>query len=275
MRFWGTRGLFVAPGEAFSRYGGATMCLEVGNDAGSRLIVDLGTGSIPLGHALQAGTERRLGVILSSTRVDHIQGLPFFLPALIPGWDLTILGPARSGRDISGILDGSLNPNYSPLYGVQNLTPKLDLTTLTEGELSWGGFRIITRELPHGPDPSLGLRIESDGRVLAVIADVQYEGEPAAAAFDLASGADVLVHDTSESPLGFMGRTGGAPSASPDALAGLQVAREAEARALVLYRHDPDRSDAQIDALLADLRRRAGPIRVDAARADEIRSVGS
>ena len=108
VRFWGTRGLLATPGHAFQRYGGATVCAEIVSNEGGRIVVDLGTGCIPLGGSLMADPKqpRKLAVLLSATRIDHIHGLPFFAPALVPGWDLSIMGPSQAGQDISVILDG-------------------------------------------------------------------------------------------------------------------------------------------------------------------------
>ena len=267
VRFWGVRGLVASPGGSFRRYGGDTLCVELVTEAGARLVLDLGTGGIALGNALAAaaatGGSKRLAVLLSSTHLDHIHGLPFFVPALAPGWDLTIMGPSQSGSDISGILDGALNPNYSPLYGVENLAPKLDMTTLAEGELSWDGIRIITRELPNGKTPSLGLRIEADGVTLAYLADVEYEGPPCSAAIDLASEVDLLIHD-GMGTLPMVVKRRGAPVVRPEDA--LQVAREAEAKSLLLYRHDPDLTDSAMEILLADLRHSAPGVPIDAAQ---------
>ena len=271
-RFWGTRGLVPAPGEAFQRYGGATLCTEVLSDSGARLVIDLGTGSVSLGAALVTeaanGGSKRLGVILASTRVDHIQGLPFFAPALMPGWDLTIMGPSLAGRDLTNILDGSLNPNYSPLFGVENLTPKLNLITLTEGELSWDGIRVITRELPYGRARSLGFRIEADGAVLAIISDVEYGAAPTAAALDLASEADVLIHDSMQSVADVVLRRGPIPRA-PDVEHAVRVARDSAAKRLFLYHYDPDATDADLDRLLGSVRSIAGGVAVEVARQGE------
>ncbi len=271
VRFWGTRGLLATPGHAYQRYGGATVCAEIVSSEGARIIVDLGTGCIPLGGSLMAdaakGGTRTLAVLLSATRIDHIHGLPFFAPALAPGWDLSIMGPSQAGQDISVILDGSLNPNYSPLYGVGNLTPKLSLSTLTEGELSWEGFRIVTRELPHGLTRALGFRIEADGAIVALVPDVEYEeGDPHPAALDLASDADVLVHDGMESVAAVVKRKGTAPKPPMDALL---LAREAGAKRLFLYHHDPDLDDVRMDGLLTKLGPEARNVQLAAARGGE------
>lgn len=280
IRFWGTRGAFAAPGAAFHRYGGSTICTEVVADDGTRVVVDLGSGAIALGHALLAeaaasGGSRRLAVVLSHTQIDHIQGMPFFAPAILPGWDVHLLGPSYAGRDISGILDGALNPNYSPLYSVENLSPKVELVTLTEGDLAWDSIRIRTRELPHEGARSLGFRIEADGATLAMISDVTYAGEPTAAALDLASDADVLVHDAMQ-PLviGTKDKHLAANATPADAVA---VAREAEARRLYLYHHDPDATDEQLDQLMARVRRVNPGMFIDGAREGEwveVRSAG-
>jgi len=237
------------------------------------MVVDLGTGCIPLGHALAAepdpaGRLRKLAVLLTHTQIDHIQGLPFFAPAVAPGWDLTLLGPSFAGRDISGILDGALNPNYSPLYSVENLGAKLALRTLTEGELAWEGMHVRVRELPHGNTRAFGLRVEADGAAVALIPDIlPGAGHPPAAALALASEVDVLVHDAMEVPRGPSRLWRRQVNATPEQA--LTVARESGAKALYLYHHDPDTTDPTLDRRLAELRRDADGVRVDAAREGE------
>ena len=176
-------------------------------------------------------------------------------------------------NEAAGILDGSLNPNYSPLYGLENLTPKLDLITLTEGELSWDGFRIVSRELPHGHVVSLGFRIEADGGTLACIPDVEYaEGDPSDGAMDVASDADVLVHDALSSALDVMKRRGGPGGKRPDDA--VWLAREAGVKRLYLTHHDPDRTDESMEEMLARLRLSAPDLAIEAAREGEVLELG-
>lgn len=271
VRFWGTRGLLATPGHAYQRYGGATVCAEITSSEGTRVIVDLGTGCIPLGHALMAesakGGSKRFGVLLSNTQIDHIQGLPFFVPALVPGWDLTIRGPANAGRDIEGVLDSALNPNYSPLYSIGNLAAKLVLETLDEGEHKWDGIRIITREMPHATTRALGFRIEADGKSMAYLTDVEYAGDPSPAAIELAMGVDVLVHDAMATAEGVVKRAEFEHASPDDAVF---VARESRAKRLVLYHHDPDRTDVHMDVLLEKIKRGAPDLTIEGAREGQI-----
>lgn len=274
VRFWGTRGSFVAPGSAWQRYGGNTICTEV-TSGSSRIVLDLGTGCIPLGGALMGeaakGGSKRFAVLLSHTQIDHIQGLPFFVPALVPGWDISIMGPPTSGRDINGVLDGALNPNYSPLYGLENLSAKLSLSTLSEGEISWDGLRIKIRELPHGQTKALGFRIEADGASFAYLTDVEYGKDPPPAAIELAMDADLLVHDAMDTAEEVTRRHGLGHATPEDAV---RVAREAQAKRLLLYHHDPDRTDPAMDQLLDRVRRTAPGMDIDGAREGVVIDLG-
>jgi len=168
---------------------------------------------------------------------------------------VTIMGPTHSGRDITGVLDNALNPNYSPLYGLENLAATIALQTISEGEIGWDGFRILTRELPHGAGKALGYRIEADGKVLAYIGDVEYGGDPGPRALDLSSGVDLLVHDAMATQVGVVTR---------------REFDQANAKRLLLYHHDPDRTDVHMDQLVSNARTAAGGIPVDAAREGDV-----
>ena len=52
IRFWGVRGSLPIPGPRTERYGGNTSCVEVSSAAGTRIIIDAGTGIRRLGKDL-------------------------------------------------------------------------------------------------------------------------------------------------------------------------------------------------------------------------------
>ena len=51
IKFWGVRGSYPAPGAGTVKYGGNTACVEI-NAGGRTIILDAGTGIIPLGREL-------------------------------------------------------------------------------------------------------------------------------------------------------------------------------------------------------------------------------
>ena len=78
------------------KVGGNTPCVEI--RSGDQLfILDAGTGIIPLGNALIGQSEiRTVSIILTHYHWDHISGLPFFVPAFVPGRKINIYGPRTS-----------------------------------------------------------------------------------------------------------------------------------------------------------------------------------
>jgi phosphoribosyl 1,2-cyclic phosphodiesterase len=58
VQLWGTRGSLAAPGPQTPRDGGNTPCVEVRGPAGTRLVLDAGTGIRALGAVLGATVPR-------------------------------------------------------------------------------------------------------------------------------------------------------------------------------------------------------------------------
>ncbi len=90
-----------------SKYGGNTTCVYVEADDGSQHILDAGTGIRDLGVYLASqggfnGQGRELNLYITHTHWDHIQGIPFFGPAYVPGNKITVFGEAK----VRGVHDG-------------------------------------------------------------------------------------------------------------------------------------------------------------------------
>src|SRR5437773_9471451 len=101
IKFWGTRGSIAAAGPETIRFGGNTPYVEATAADGTLLIFDCGTGARKLGMSLATKGALRAHLRLSHTHGDHVQGLPFFLPAFTPGSRLTIYGPTGVGRSLA------------------------------------------------------------------------------------------------------------------------------------------------------------------------------
>ena len=89
IRFRGVRGTVACPGSDYVRYGGNTSCIEV-RCAGHLFILDAGTGLRLLGMELNEAGSVDTDILLTHTHIDHIAGMPFFVPLFKPGNRLRI-----------------------------------------------------------------------------------------------------------------------------------------------------------------------------------------
>jgi phosphoribosyl 1,2-cyclic phosphodiesterase len=283
IRFWGTRGSVPTPGPDTIRYGGNTSCVEVRTDGGTLLVLDCGTGARGLGLALvqeatATGTPPAGAILIGHTHWDHIHGIPFFAPLFVPGSRWEVFGPHGLVRTIDDVLAGQMEYQFFPV-GLDELTADIRYHDLVEGVFEVGDATIRTQYLNH-PALTLGYRIEADGAALVYASDHEPHdvalaagGQPQAGGADarhaaFLAGADVVVHDTQYDADGYRARVGWGHSTMEYAV---DLAAAVGVRRLVLFHHDPQRSDDDLDALLERARARAaatsgGALEVDAAR---------
>jgi phosphoribosyl 1,2-cyclic phosphodiesterase len=259
IRFWGVRGSIPAPGPETVRYGGNTSCVSITTASGGLVIIDMGTGLMHLGNSLMAGPfgkgAGRAAILLSHTHWDHIQGLGFFAPVFINGNHFVVYGPGPGGSAmrLEEILEGQMDPNFSPLQTLKNFSAMFDVKAAV-GTFECDGVRITAREHPHGSTTALAFRIEENGRTFIYSSDVgqPIEGAPPSAeAVEFFRGADVLLHDTTYRPEDQATRRNRGFSTYEDAAA---VAIAAGVKTLVTFHYDQDYSDDDVDALVESCR---------------------
>jgi phosphoribosyl 1,2-cyclic phosphodiesterase len=250
IRFWGVRGSIPAPGPETIRYGGNTSCVSVHTRAGGLVIIDMGTGLMHLGNTLMAAEfgkgQGRAAILLSHTHWDHIQGLGFFPPVFIAGNQFTVWGPGGSSHVLEDILEGQMDPNFSPLQSLKNFSAKFDVRAI-DGPFEAEGLAITAGLHPHGATNALAFRIEEAGRTFVYASDV---GHPIAGAgpspelVALCRGADVLLHDTTYRPEHQATRRNRGFSSYEEAA---ETAVAAQVGRLVMFHYDQDYTDEDVD----------------------------
>ncbi len=244
--FWGVRGSVPVPGPSTVRYGGNTSCVSVEKD-GRLLIIDAGTGIRSLGSYLK-GTDTEIFILLTHLHGDHVFGFPLFEPLYergrrIHALDYTARGDAWSVLDL---LDGI----HWPVRVDELLSASVRVREDGLEFLAREGFTVRSLAVNH-PGGAYGYRIEGNGRAFVHIPDNEIDppGEVTASfeeLVDFCRGADILSHDAQYLPTE-VEQTRGWGHSDVGHVCDLAVA--AGAGHLVLFHHDPERTDTQLDAV--------------------------
>ena len=251
-RFWGVRGSIATPGPETVRYGGNTPCVEV-NAGGRLLILDGGTGLRGLGiDLLRRGGPVEADIFLSHLHWDHIQGIPFFTPAFIPGNTFRIWGETKGEKAVQRALERQMtDPNFPVPLSIMG--SDLQFKALAAGdELDFGDVQVKTCALKH-PNGCLGMRIEHGGQVLVYTTDTEHDPENAQLdpnVIELSQDADVLVYDSMYTEAEYhSGKVGWGHSTYREAI---RVARAANVKRLFFFHHEPTHDDDFLDARLEE-----------------------
>jgi phosphoribosyl 1,2-cyclic phosphodiesterase len=245
VRFLGVRGSIATPGAELSA-GGNTACLEV--CAGdTRIILDAGTGLRALGNERMAGGPRHSTILLSHLHWDHVCGLPFFTPVYVPGHRVEI---ATGPNGVLPLEDAIRAMFRAPFFPVDfaDLGGQVTTRELRSNErFTIGDIEITMARLNH-PDPVYGYRLEHDGHSIVYATDTEHFACVDPTLKKLAAGADILIYDSQYTPEEYPSKVGWGHSTWQ---AGAELARAAGVPQLVLFHHDPGRTDAQLAALEA------------------------
>lgn len=249
IRFWGVRGSVPSPGPETAAVGGNTSCVEV--VAGdTRIVLDAGTGLRRLGNALLAkGAPVEATVLLSHVHWDHIQGIPFFAPVYVPGSKLRFVAGASS-MPLREALHAQMRKPHFPV-DMDDLPSRLAFDDVRDrARFDVGEVHVTTARANH-PDAVYAYRLEHQGRAIVYATDTEHYSCVDPRLVQLAAGADVLIYDAQYLPDEYAGlrgptRVGWGHSTWE---AGVALARAAGVKQLVLFHHDPMRTDEGVAAI--------------------------
>ncbi len=268
IKLWGVRGSIPCPGPTTVRYGGNTSCIQVINEKklDECIILDAGTGIRELGAAIMAtGEKPKIHILLSHTHWDHIHGLPFFLPLFVPGFDVIIYGPVHYEKKLSEILASQMDYAYFPVRAAELLS-SISYIDLKEQPLSLGGFDIQSRYMNH-PVMTLGYRFSEGGKSFLYTGDnepyanFQKNGETLDdedlddfveeqnnRVVEFMRDLDLLIADSQYTDEEYLTKKGWGHSSVGHVV---NTATKAKVKKLVLFHHEPMRTDDQLETMLA------------------------
>lgn len=241
VRFLGVRGSIATPGLVA---GGNTACVEV--VAGdTRIIIDAGTGLAKLGAERMASGVRASTILLSHLHWDHVAGLPFFTPIYVPGHRVEIASGPNGVMSHDAAIRSLFRAPFFPV-DFDDLGGTVTMRELRPNDrFEIGGITVTMARLNH-PDPVYGYRLEHDGHSIVYATDTEHFACVDPTLKKLAAGADILIYDAQYTPEEYPTKVGWGHSTWQ---AGAELARAAGVPQLVLFHHDPARTDDQLDAL--------------------------
>lgn len=246
--FYGVRGSIAAPGPATIKYGGNTSCMHVRLNSGEHLIFDAGTGIRKLGIRL-ARTEDPLLLLLSHGHWDHIQGYPFFDPIYQKDRNIVVLqgveGNANALKALLEQMDGSNFPVHA-----EDLPSRITTIQEVDAFLAKQAFK-TTRHVLNHPGGGYAYRVEEDGVVFAYMTDNElYPPTQPRTNYDewveYCEGVDLLIHDAQYQEQDMPAKHGWGHSLISQVR---QLAVDARVKNVVMFHHDPERTDAQLDEI--------------------------
>jgi phosphoribosyl 1,2-cyclic phosphodiesterase len=252
LRLWGVRGSIPSPGPATARRGGNTPCVSVEMDD-KCLVLDAGTGIRNLGKYL-VPTDKQIYVLLTHEHWDHVQGFPFFMPIYQKGRRVVTF-PVERGMNMLCSLIDQMDGAHFPVTSDQ--LPSVQ--ECVQGDpmefLRSQGFDISRRRTNH-PGICFGYRLNHNGKSLVFMPDNELHppGKLWATAKELADfcrGADVLMHDAQFTASEFPLKRGWGHSQVGEAC---ELAAMANVKHLILFHHDPERTDDELDVIESECR---------------------
>jgi phosphoribosyl 1,2-cyclic phosphodiesterase len=264
VRCWGARGSVPSPGPHTLRYGGHTSCLELSPANGARVVFDAGSGIRAFVNDLTGRSDsttapQDLHLFLTHRHLDHVMGLPLFLPIVAEKSRVVIRCGNASVSEVEQLLETLVAP---PLFvflpefrePVHIVACEPDSVTSIGVDLQVhrfdarhnGGAAVFRVDDASGPL----MAFAPDNELSYANTDTDVVQWRVALARELRD-VPVLIHDAmyNENELH---RFAGWGHSSP--LEATRFAIECGAKKLLLFHHHPDRTDNEVDALVQECR---------------------
>lgn len=237
-------------------YGGNTACVEIFEDDGPSLLIDLGSGCRDYAsHMMQTHGPVAPGpyhILMSHFHWDHIMGFPFFMPAYIPGNVLNIYSCHPHVEEAFRRQHGW--PSFPVPFDLLGSDIRFHIIE-PEVEHEINGYKVLPHALNH-EGIAYGFRIRRADRTVVYASDGEHKPEMISDDYpylDFIREADLLIFDAQYS-------LGEAISVKEDwghssNVVGVELALMGDVRQLIFFHHEPLNDDWRLDQIVLEARR--------------------
>ncbi len=252
IRCWGARGSIPVSGKEYLKYGGDTTCIEIRTSDDKVVIIDAGSGIRRLGNKLLAENRHEYYMIFTHAHWDHLIGFPFFKPLHSEEAFIKMTGCPFAQASIKEMISRVMRPPNFPVK-YSDILADIDYQGAADAAFTIGSMTVESIPLSH-PNYGTGYKFIEDGKVFVFLTDnelaykhpggLDYEDY-----LNFSAGADLLIHDAEYTEEDYTSKKEWGHSVYTDAL---RLALEAEAKRLVLFHHNQERTDSEVDDIVRD-----------------------
>jgi phosphoribosyl 1,2-cyclic phosphodiesterase len=245
------------PFATSATYGGNSSCVQLGDGANDEYVVcDLGSGAREFGLNVihEKGPQRkcRYNVFLSHVHWDHIMGLPFLVPAYIPGNIIRVHGCHKVMREA---FERQQSDPCFPVH-FNHLGATFEFVELEPGQTyDVAGMKVQPILQNHAGD-SYGYRFEQGGKTIVYSTDNEHKFQILDETYPFVTfyrDADLLIFDAMYSLADSISVKEDWGHSSN--MVAVELSHISGVKHLVLYHHEPIYDDHMIDQILAETRR--------------------
>jgi len=233
--------------------------------SGRQIIIDAGTGIRELGNNMLKNkmVVDNSYIIFTHFHWDHIQGLPFFVPAYIKGNIFTVMGVETDPDKLHEIISNQMKTPYFPV-GLETMKTQMRFERLFKQNFEIDDVKISYTNTNH-PQPTLAFRFEENGKTITFMTDCELNSQSSDAKgidyfAEFSKNSDYLIVDAQFTENELPNRFGWGHSSNMDAL---KLAILSKSKNLILFHHDPSHDDNFIDKMVKDVLSKANEEKVN------------
>ena len=246
---WGVRGSLPFSSKLHIQYGSNTSCVSLSSIENRILIFDAGTGLYGFGNTL-LDDDSDIYILISHLHWDHIQALPFFKPFYQQNRRIFIVSqnPEETSRYIHDQMDGVRFPlRYSDL-----VSPPIYLDFDVFNQWRSEGIDVSTQWNNH-PGKTISYKVVHNKKSFVYCTDNELPypyntNSDKTMMSRFCEKADLVVHDSQYVHDDYPEKKGWGHSVVDSVL---EMALLGSVKQIVLFHHDPDRTDAELGAVEA------------------------